>query len=409
MDYYRIFKVRGMLYNNIHFIVLGVIFLAIIDVVKFNGIMNREWLVYRYPKDNFVFGTQLIVEEGQIAVFVKGGKALDFFSPGTYTLNTQNIPILQSIINLPFGGRTPFTAEIFYINNTAKLDILWGTTDPISLVDPKYAVRLRVRAFGQFAIKISDYRVFLTELIGALGDNDVVKYDTVIKYFKGVIITKVKTIISDIIINQKISALEITPRLEEVSEGTKERLLGEFERFGINIMNFYISSVNFPDEDFENINKILEQKATFDIIGDNRYNVQRSYDVMEKAASNEGGGNFATAGIGLGLGAGAGMVVGNTFANTVGNVMNPATSKVTKACKKCGTMNSEEDKFCSNCGEKLALEKIECYACKTLVDDNVKFCPNCGTSLTKKICPNCHSEHAPGAKFCPDCGNKLEG
>ena len=381
--------------------------MAIIDVIKFNGIIKRDWLVYRYPGDNFVFGTQLIVGEGQIAVFVKGGKALDYFSPGTYTLNTQNIPILQSLINIPFGGRTPFTAEVIFINNTAKLDVLWGTTDPISLIDPKYAVRLRVRAFGQFGIKITDYRVFLTELIGALGDSQIVKYDLVIKYFKGVIVTKIKTILSDIIINQKISVLEITPRLEEISMVSKDRLSIEFERFGIEVVNFYISSVNFPDEDFAVVNKILGEKAAFDIIGDNRYNVKRSFDVMETAAGNEGGGNLATAGIGLGLGAAAGIAVGNNFATSAGSVVN--TPAITSACKKCGAANAKGVKFCSNCGEKVATARIECYSCRTLVDDNMKFCPNCGCSMLKKICSNCHSESLPGTKFCNECGNKLEG
>jgi len=381
--------------------------LAIIDVIKFNGIRNRDWLVYRYPGDSFVCGTQLIVSEGQIAVFVKGGQALDYFSPGTYTLSTQNIPILQGLINIPFGGRTPFTAEVFFINNTAKLDILWGTTDPISLIDPKYAVRLRVRAFGQFAIKISDYRVFLTELIGALGDSQIVKYDLVIKYFKGVIVTKVKTIIADIIINQKISVLEITPRLEEISMSSKDKLSSEFERFGILIVNFYISSVNFPDEDFATVNKILGEKAAFDIIGDNRYNVKRSFDVMESAASNEGGGNLATAGIGLGLGAGAGIAVGNSFASSAGSIIN--TPAKTIACKKCGMMNADGVKFCSNCGEKIQIVKIECSSCKTLVDENMKFCPNCGCSMLKKICSGCHAENLPGTKFCCECGTKLEG
>lgn len=381
--------------------------MAILDVVKFNGILNRDWLVYRYPRDNFVFGTQLIVGEGQIAVFVKGGKALDYFSAGTYTLSTQNIPILQSIINIPFGGRTPFTAEIIFINKTAKLDILWGTSDPITLIDPKYAVRLRVRAFGQFAIRISDYRVFLTEIIGSLGDNQIVKYDLVVKYFKGVIVTKVKTIIADIIINQKISVLEIAPRLEEISEISRQRLNDEFERFGIEIVNFYISSVNFPDEDFETVNKILGEKAAFDIIGDNRYNVKRSFDVMETAAGNEGGGNLATAGIGLGLGAGAGIAVGNNFAAAAGSIINTPAKAI--ACRKCGTSNAEGDKFCSNCGEKLATAKIECYSCKTLIDDNVKFCPNCGGSMIKKICSNCSKENLPGTKFCSECGTKLEG
>ena len=381
--------------------------MAIIDVIKFNGIANRDWLVYRYPGESFVFGTQLIVGEGQIAVFVKGGKALDYFSPGTYTLNTNNIPILQSLINIPFGGRTPFTAEVFFINNTAKLDVLWGTSDPISLVDPKYSVRLRVRAFGQFAIRISDYRVFLTELIGAVGDSQVVKYDIVTKYFRGLIVTKIKTIIADIIINQKISVLEITPRLEEISMVSKQRLSGEFERFGINIVNFYISSINFPDEDFAIVNKILGEKAAFDIIGDNRYNIKRSFDVMETAAGNEGGGNLASAGIGIGLGAGAGIAVGNSFATAAGSVVN--TPAKTIACKKCGMMNAEGTKFCSKCGEKLSTTKIECYSCKTLVDDSVKFCPNCGNAMQKKTCPNCHTENMPGTKFCTECGAKLEG
>lgn len=381
--------------------------MAIIDVIKFNGLLNRDWLIYRYPGEDFSTGTQLIVNEGQVAVFVKGGKALDFFTPGTYTLNTNNIPILKSIINIPFGGRTPFTAEVFFINITAKLDILWGTTDPISLIDPKYTVRLRVRAFGQFAMKINDYRVFLTELIGAVGDGQVVKYDIVTKYFRGVITSKIKTIIADIIINQKISVLEIAPKLEEISNETMKRISGEFYRFGINIINFYISSINFPDEDFDVINKILGEKAAFDIIGDNRYNIKRSFDVMETAASNEGGGSIASAGIGLGLGAGAGLAVGNTFATAAGSVMN--TPAKTIACRKCGFAIQEGVKFCSNCGEKASLAKVECSSCKGLVDENAKFCPSCGSSMQKRVCPNCNTESLPGIKFCPECGTKLEG
>lgn len=240
-----------------------------------------------------------------------------------------------------------------------------------------------------------------------MGDGNIVKYDLVIKYFKGVIVTKIKTILSDIIINQKISVLEITPKLEEISTISKERLLGEFERFGIDIVNFYISSVNFPDEDFAIVNKILGEKASFDIIGDNRYNVKRSFDVMQTAAGNEGGGNMATAGIGIGLGAEAGIAVGNNFANSAGSVI--STPAKTLACNKCGVANAEGDKFCCNCGEKLVTAKIECYSCKTLVNDNIKFCPNCGASMLKKKCLSCHAENLPGTKFCSECGNKLEG
>ncbi|MEK3726157.1 SPFH domain-containing protein [Paenibacillus sp. FSL H8-0034] len=380
--------------------------MAIIDVIKFNGIANRNWLVYRYPGESFVYGTQLIVGEGQIAVFVKGGKALDYFSAGTYTLNAPNIPILQSLINIPFGGRTPFTAEVFFINKTVKLDVFWGTNDPISLIDPKYSVRMRVRAFGQFGIKITDYRVFLTELIGAVGDDQIVKYDTIMNFFKGVTMTKVKTIIADTIINQKISVLEIAPRLEEISETSLESLSGEFERYGIQIVNFNLSSINFPDEDFDTINKILGEKAAFDIIGDNRYQVKRSFDVMETAAGNEGGGSMAAAGMGLGLGAGAGLAMGNLFSNTAGNVIkNPVKGL---PCKKCGEMNESGAKFCCSCGEKLVTAQIDCYSCGTAVDENAKFCSNCGKSMLHKTCPGCHTDNKPGTKFCSDCGTKLE-
>ncbi len=385
--------------------------MALIDVIKFNGIANRDWLVYRYPGQSFVLGTQLIVGEGQIAVFVKGGKAADFFSAGTYTLNTHNIPVLQSLINLPFGGKTPFTAEVFFINKTARLDILWGTPDPISLIDPKYSVRLRVRAFGQFGIRISDFRVFLTELIGAVGNDQVVKYDIVIDYFKGDVVTKMKSIIADLVINQKISVLEITPRLEEISEFAKQRLAEEFERFGIDIVNFYLESINFPDEDFATINQILGEKAAFDIIGDNRYNVKRSFDVMETAAGNEADGSMAAAGMGLGLGAGAGAAVGNTFAGAIGNVMRvPAQAAAqTVPCKKCGAQNPGGTKFCSNCGDKLQAVKMACRSCGSSIEEGMKFCPECGNSLTKKTCPGCHYENPLGAKFCTECGTKLEG
>ncbi len=284
--------------------------------------------------------------------------------------------------------------------------MLWGTSDPISLIDPKYSVRLRVRAFGQFGIRISDFRVFLTELIGAVGNDQVVKYDLVLNYFKGVIVTKVKSMIADIIINQKISVLEITPRLEEVSGMLQQRLTHEFERFGIEIANFFLNSVNFPDEDFEMINKILGEKAAFDIIGDNRYNVKRSFDVMETAAGNEGSGSLAAAGIGLGLGAGAGVAVGSQFAGAAGSVVNTPAKKT--VCRKCGAENPENARFCSSCGEKITLVQAKCHACGAMVEEGMRFCPACGVSLTPLICPGCKEECAPGAKFCPMCGTKFE-
>lgn len=372
--------------------------MAVLDRIKFDGLTSREWLVYRYPGEDFVLGSALIVGEGQVAVFIKGGKICDVFYPGSYTLNTDNLPLLNKIVNLPYGRKTPFTAEIYYINTTTKLDMHWGTTDPIQLIDPKYFVRLHIRAFGQFGLKIVDYTSFISELIGALG-NSAVNYKKVLEFYKGVLVTKVKTIVSDLIINEKISAFEITPKLDEISQKAHKILKVEFEKYGFELPNFYIQSINFPDEDFDQINKILEKKASFEIIGDNRYATMRSFDVYEGAAKNENGvaGAFMAGGMGIGMGAG--------MASGVKAEASPGSAVI--YCPNCHGRNEAGQRFCSSCGESLGAKKRKCYKCGAEIPENSQFCNNCGASLKKRAC-ECGQELEPGVKFCPNCGKNTE-
>lgn len=376
--------------------------MAIIDRVKFDGLSSRDWLVYKHPSEKLVLGTQLIVNEGQVAVFLKGGKICDTFVPGTYTLSTGNLPILNAVVNLPFGSRTPFTAEIYYINTVTKLDMNWGTSDPIQIIDPKYFVRLHIRAFGQLGLKILDYSLFITELIGSLKQADAVKFDKILEFYKGVLISKVKTIIADIIINQKISALEIAARLDDISKIALEQLAPEFEKYGFKIANFYIKSINFPEEDFEQINKILEDKAAFEIMGDSRYTTKRSFDVYEGAATNNGGvaGAFVAGGIGLS----AGLALGGNMNNVVNTAQSTAQNIEIK-CSKCNALSKEGSKFCSGCGE--SLEQSVCPNCKATINAGAKFCNACGLSLEKKVC-ECGNPLEPNTKFCSSCGRKVE-
>ena len=376
--------------------------MALIDRVKFDGLASRDWLVYKHPSEELSWGTQLIVGEGQVALFVKHGQICDVFTPGTYTLSTENLPILRGLINLPFGGKTPFTAEIYYINTVTKLDMMWGTSDPIQIVDPKYFVRLRVRAFGQFGMKISDHVLFLRELIGAMNPADIVKFQKVTDYYKGILVTKVKSIISDLIINQKISALEITPKLEEISEKTEAQLEEDFAEFGLSLTNFYIKSINFPDEDFEQINKILENKAEFEIMGDNRYATMRSFDVYEGAATNQGGiaGAFVAGGIGLGA---AGAIAKNAQ-----NDLQPASGG--KFCPSCHAQNKSDAAFCSSCGQSLVHKqekKAACPFCGETVAAGSRFCPSCGRDISEKTCAKCGAKLPTDAKFCNQCGTAV--
>lgn len=375
----------------------------IFDRIKFDGLRNRDWLIYKHPNDNLVFGSQLIVGQGQVAVFVRGGQICDSFASGTYTLDTSNLPVLNSLLNAPFGGKTPFSAEIFFINTTAKLDINWGTSDPIQLVDPKYFVKLRVRAFGQMGLRLADHILFFRQLIGTMNFADVVRFDKTLDFFKGILIQKMKTIIADIIINQKISALELTARLDEISGLAQGQIEREFTRFGFQIVNFFIKSINIPDEDFAQINDILKNRAEFEIMGDTRYVTKRSFDVYDHAASNENGaaGAFAAGGIGLG----AGVALGNAMGQTVrpGAVLETPQAE----CPHCHAKNPADAVFCSSCGKAIQPPARFCPACKAQIPQQAKFCPACGAPVGLRKCGNCGAELPSDAKFCPSCGKDV--
>lgn len=374
--------------------------MAVIDRIKFDGLKSRDWIIYKYPSESLVFGSQLIVGEGQAAIFVKSGRVCDVFAAGTYTLDSNNLPILQGFLNIPFGGKTPFTSEIYYVNIATKLDILWGTVDPIQIIDPKYFTKLRVRAFGQFGLKIVNYTLFFTELIGSMNLYDIMKYDKVLEFYKGLLVTKVKSVIADIIVNQKISALEITAKLDDISKTAYESIHGDFERYGFNMVNFYIQSINFPDEDFQQINKLLEDRAAFEIMGDNRYVAKRSFDVYEAAAENENGvaGAFAAGGIGLGAGA--------AMASNMSTTLNTKSSIEEVICSTCGFKNSSNSKFCNSCGAALASKTIICPNCKSMQPAQSKFCSECGELLTSQKC-ECGATLKPTDKFCQECGKKV--
>ena len=161
--------------------------MAIVDVVKYNG--GPDVLAWKYPSEELGTWTQLIVNESQEAILFKGGKALDVFESGRHTLSTANIPVLNKIVNLPFGGRSPFTAEVWYINKLFSLDIKWGTATPIQIQDPKYGVFVPIRSNGMFGVQIEDSKKFLVKLVGTMGSFD---KNTLVKYFRGLYITKAK-------------------------------------------------------------------------------------------------------------------------------------------------------------------------------------------------------------------------
>ncbi|MDR0405863.1 MAG: SPFH domain-containing protein, partial [Clostridiales bacterium] len=288
--------------------------MAVIDVVKYDG--SPDVFAWKFPNTELGTWTRLIVNESQEAILYKGGQALDWFGPGSHVLETENIPLLRALVNLPFGRRSPFTAEVWYVNKVSALDVKWGTPTPVQLQDPKYNVFIPLRAFGQFGIRIADAKTFLTKLVGTL---PAFSSADIIKYFRGAYLTQVKDSLSEYLIKKKISVLEINAYINEISGALKESILPSFSDFGIELMNFYVNDISVPEDDTAvvKLKEALAKRAEMDIIGYG-YAQERSFDTLESAAANPGAGSAPVMGAGLGLGMGLG--IGGGFGSAFGEM-----------------------------------------------------------------------------------------
>lgn len=377
---------------------------AVIDRIKYDGNYGATpWLIYKYPGDEFVLGSQLIVNQGQEALFFKGGEALDLFGAGTHTLHTGNLPLLKKLVNRPFGGQTPFSADVYYINKTSRLDMNWGTQNPFQIEDPKYGLILSIRSHGKYGLRIVDSRMFVSELVGAAPAGTTLSYAFIASYFSGLLTSRIKTIISNFMIRQRISFLEITAYLKELSAECEKEISEEFERFGIEIVNFYIEAISPPKDEFEKLRGYKEELA----LGNDFYRERRSFDILNSMAENPGSGGLASAGIGLGMGMGMAPMAKELFSNVSGNIGTASAEQADNSikCPHCGAKNPKGQKFCGECGKSVVVG-IVCPSCGMVNAVGQKFCGDCGTKLSKK-CPECGADNDLSQKFCGNCGARL--
>lgn len=356
--------------------------MKLFDIIKFNG--QNDVLVWKFPGEDFNTLSQLIVGESQEAVFYKDGRALDMFGPGRYTLHTQNIPLIRRFVNLPFNGESPFQCEVYFINKVVSMDIMWGTSEPMSIQDAIYKIILPIRANGQFAVKVVDSRKLLINLVGKINEFN---QTTLKQYFKGILMTNIKDFISQQFVQRQISFLEIHSHLREISNGIECLLKKEFLKYGIEILHFSVNEIAPPEDDpsYLQLKAALAKKAEMSVIGYN-YQQERAYDLLDTAAANEGmSSNIMGAGMGLGLGVNLGNAISESMAKSFHGIAAESTERekmpagrIQQICPQCGA-NVPEGKFCLECGSKL-----------------------------ERICGKCGARINPGAKFCMECGNKIE-
>ena len=273
-------------------------------------------LSYKWADSEIRLGSQLIVGEGQKAFFVKGGEILDSFEAGTHTLSTGNLPLIDKLVKLPFDNKTPFPAEVWFVSTLSKRDLKWGTRAPIPIMDKTLGFPVNVRSFGRWGIRIDNGQAFLKQFVGNQQHVDSAK---IYEYLVGEIMQHLKDRISEVIAGG-LSILEISTDLNEISAQVQEILSPVFKKYGLNLINFNIQSINLPDEEMAQIQavfaKTLEANQLSKANVNQNYAAIKSFEIMGDAANNEsdsGMSGLMQAGLGLGAGLPVGQQIGQSM------------------------------------------------------------------------------------------------
>jgi membrane protease subunit (stomatin/prohibitin family) len=281
-----------------------------IDIIEWTD-DTRDTMVYRFPRYDHEIknGAKLIVRESQVAAFVNEGSLTDLFQfPGTFTLSTQNMPILAKIKGWKYGFESPFKAEVYFVSMRTFTDRKWGTKNPIMLRDPEFGPT-RLRAFGSFAIKVSDPATFLKNIVGTDGRFTVNEIGDQVR-------DMVTARFADALAESKIPVLDLAANQDELGKILTDRIAPDFAPFGLQIVALMVENISLPPE----VEKVLDQRTSMGVLGDlSKYTQFKTAEAIGDAAKTPGG--LA--------GAGAGMGAGFAMANQMGAAMAAQTAQPT--------------------------------------------------------------------------------
>lgn len=230
------------------------------SIIKYEG--DNETLVWKHPIEDFNLGSQLIVHESQEAIFFRDGQALDLFGAGRYTLETQQLPILEKLYQLPTDTQGTFHSEVYYVNLSTQMGIKWGTDTKVRLFDPMTGMHMELGASGEFNIRVVNSRKLLLKLVGTTGE---LKQEQLLGgngkgLFRSMVMTQVKSYLAAAIRENAINILEIDEQLMELSEALRERINPRLAEYGLEMPEFFVSRVVTPDDD-PNFRRMKEQFA----------------------------------------------------------------------------------------------------------------------------------------------------
>ncbi|MCL6220729.1 SPFH domain-containing protein [Zunongwangia pacifica] len=260
-----------------------------IDIIEWLD-YTQDTIAHRFERyqNEIKNNAKLIVREGQMAVFLNEGQLADVFGPGTYTLNTQNLPILTTLKGWKYGFDSPFKAEVYFVNTHMFTDEKWGTRNPIVLSDDRFGL-IEIRAFGTYAFRISDAGKFIKDIVGT--DGNFTNFE-INEHLKSLIATR----FTDTVGEAKLPIELYAANTNELSETCKEVMESEFNSVGIALERFYIENISMPEE----LKKEIFEYSRVDKVDLDKLTRFKTAKAIEAAANNEDG----TAGAGMGMGMG---------------------------------------------------------------------------------------------------------
>ena len=279
-----------------------------IDIVEWTDDSGNT-LVYRFPRHNNEIknGAQLTVREGQAAVFIDEGQLADVFGPGMYSLETENLPILSTIKGWKHGFHSPFKAEVYFVSTRQFTDQKWGTKNPVTMRDPEFGP-VRVRAFGTYAIRVSDPGKFIIEVVGTEGHFTT---EEVTDQIRNILVAR----FSDALAESGIAVLDMAAHYDELGAKLDDRVKADMGGYGLELRMLLVENISLPTA----VEEALDKRTSMGVLGDmGKYMQYQAATAIGDAAKNPEGGGLAAGGMGAGLGMAMASQIGHAMSQPGG-------------------------------------------------------------------------------------------